>query len=220
MGSQRGGLSGAPVLLQVAAALGAQPKKKNKKSGKAKKAASKKGSSNNRAAKGAKTGVKGKVQGKGKGKGKGKAKGKGKGKGKGKKGKKKASYVDTVTATPAPYVHSSMRSPAGTAATPPKKPWERNVGADQQQKVQETTEWLKQQRKKLLDGFEAAKKPPPFDPVKVAAERKKNPPKGDPLLDKLRSMGETRGRGLDGVMEDKTTTQKKSTPPKRARARV
>ena len=106
-----------------------------------------------------------------------------------------------MSSAPAPYVHGSLRKP-GAAGAGAAKPWERG-GTEQAKKVAETTEWLKSQRKKLMDGF---------DPVKTAAEREKAPPtKGgvDPLIAKLRSMGEKRGRGMEGVMQDNSTEPKK-----------
>ena len=101
----------------------------------------------------------------------------------------------------------------------PARPWE---NAGQAEKVQETSDWLAAQRKKL--GMELADG---FDPKKAAKESAKQRKKTgeDPIIAKLRGMGafpirvavlfaqaepdrvmwragEKRGIGMDGVMDE------------------
>ena len=138
------------------------------------------------------------LKGKSKSKGKGKAsKGKKKKKKKTKKAKKTASDDD---AAPVGQVVGAI-PPSAPRTGGPARPWE-NVG--QAERVAETSEWLKQQREKLgLDGNG-------FDVEtlqKKKAARLKNPPKKtggeDPLIAKLKAMGETRGPSSDETKKGK-----------------
>jgi hypothetical protein len=130
---------------------------------------------------------------------------------KGKKDKKvkkgKAGKTSRANAKAKSNVGKKSRSKGGAAkksvpippvAAAPARPWERG-GAAQSEKIASTQKWLASQRKKLglelVDGF---------DPVKVKTARGPAPKQGeaDPLIAKLRRMGEQRGRGMQGVMDD------------------
>ena len=135
---------------------------------------------------------------------KGKSKSKGKGKAsKGKKKKKKKKTKKTASdddAAPVGQVVGAI-PPSAPRTGGPARPWE---NAGQAERVAETSEWLKQQREKLgLDGNG-------FDVEtlqKKKAARLKNPPKKtggeDPLIAKLKAMGETRGPSSDETKKGK-----------------
>jgi hypothetical protein len=138
-------------------------------------------------------------KGKSKSKGKGKAS-KGKKKKKKKKTKKAKKTASDDDAAPVGQVVGAI-PPSAPRTGGPARPWE-NVG--QAERVAETSEWLKQQREKLgLDGNG-------FDVEtlqKKKAARLKNPPKKtggeDPLIAKLKAMGETRGPSSDETKKGK-----------------
>eukprot|EP01047_Picozoa_sp_COSAG01_P002924 COSAG01_NODE_82_length_27810_cov_36.968352_12_plen_189_part_00 len=143
---------------------------------------------------------------------------------KGKKAKKdkkvkkgKAGKTSRANAKAKSNVGKKSRSKGGAAkesvstppvAAAPARPWEQG-GAAQSEKIASTQKWLASQRKKLglelVDGF---------DPVKVKIARGPAPKQGeaDPLIAKLRRMGEQRGRGMQGVMDDAAERKPKPKP--------
>jgi hypothetical protein len=156
-----------------------------------------------------------KSKGKGKGKGKGRSKSKSKSKSnsqsksskspskakgaskaKGKSRKKAQQTAPEDEAAPVGQVVGTI-PPSVPRGGAPVRPWERS---DQAQKVAETSEWLQQQRKKLgLDGggfdVETLKKKK-AERLKKGTKRK--PGEEDPLIAKLKAMGETRVSGGTG----------------------
>ena len=127
-----------------------------------------------------------------------KSKSKGRGKGKRSKGKseskrksmKNAQQTGSDDVAPVGQVVGTI-PPSAPRAGGPARPWQ---SGDQAQKVAETSEWLKQQREKLgLDGggfdVETLKKKK-AERMKKGIKRK--PGEEDPLIAKLKAMGETR----------------------------
>eukprot|EP01051_Picozoa_sp_SAG22_P003833 SAG22_NODE_192_length_15668_cov_4.492389_7_plen_231_part_00 len=153
----------------------------------------------------------GKSNSKGQGQGKaknGKGKGKGKGEGKGKNGKGSSNASRKRSNAESGPRNKAAPTPPSSAITPqPVKPWERSRTAKQSENIAASAAWLKKQRKKLPKGkgWLPASRPPPAASASG----------GDPLIAKLRAMGESRG-GLGGDSEHAADGGKK--PEKSSKA--
>ncbi len=132
-----------------------------------------------------------------KAKGTGKSKSRRKGKGKRKRSKKKIQQTGSEDEAARVGEVVGTIPPSAPRAGSPARPWD---SGDQAQKVAETSEWLQQQRQKLgLDGngfdVETLKKKK-AERLKKGNARK--PAAEDPLIAKLKAMGETRLPNNDG----------------------